>query len=900
MCYAVGLAVILSVGPFSGGPAWLFAFAVLVGILLGSRPAFLAILLNAISLAIISWLISAGIFGRDFLFFETPQGMIAAGTSFIVSNAIAAMSVAALVKGLVSTQEKEKTLASRLEQERIELTAAKEELEFEIEERKQTEEELKYEKKLLDSLIRYSPLGIITLDKNHRIVSCNEAFEQLFQYEEAEIKGQNLDEVVGRQDYIEEARSYTRRTYEGVPIHGSSRRYRKDGTLISVEFFGVPVMIDGENTGAFGIYHDISARKKTEEALRESEERYRTLFENAGDIIAVTDAEGILVDLNERFEAESGYRREEMIGKNAFRSGLMTESSAALATRYLQDVLTGGRWPIFEIDGLTKENEVIPYEIRAVPIEKDGAVIGVQAILRNIAERKRAEQALKKSEDRYRKVFDSISDFIFTHDSEGRFLTMNRATAEALGYPAAELIGRPLADFMLPEPGEAFYKEYLPEIKKRGFYEGVSILIDRKGVKRHVEYRNILVEREGKEPYITGVGRDITERVESQKEMKMLERQVQHAQRMEAIGTLAGGIAHNFNNLLMGIQGYTSLMLLETDSNHSFHQRLKNIEKLVKSGAKLSGQLLGYAREGRYEVKPISLNEVVQETSDTFETTKKDIKIHKDLAEDLFRVKADRAQIEQVLLNLYVNAADAMPGGGSLYLKTANLTHADMANKPYEVKPGKYILLTVRDTGRGMDKATMGRIFEPFFTTKSFAQGTGLGLASVYGILKSHGGYIDVNSEKGYGTTFYIYLPASEETAASVISVSDEFAMGSETILLVDDEELILDAGAQVLEALGYKVLKAKSGAEAIEIYRKSKDTVDLVILDLVMPEMRGGETYDTLRDIERNVKVLISSGVSLNGEAEEILRRGGDGFIQKPFKVEEIAKKLREILAKG
>jgi two-component system cell cycle sensor histidine kinase/response regulator CckA len=262
-------------------------------------------------------------------------------------------------------------------------------------------------------------------------------------------------------------------------------------------------------------------------------------------------------------------------------------------------------------------------------------------------------------------------------------------------------------------------------------------------------------------------------------------------------------------------------------------------------------------------------------------------------------VKADKAQMEQILLNLYVNAADAMYGGGSLYLNTMNVTHRAMANKPYQVKPGNYVLLTVRDTGRGMDKETMERIFKPFFTTKGLAKGTGLGLASVYGILKSHGGYIDVESEKGHGTTFYVYLPASEEVVVKEISIDENFVMGNETILLVDDEELVLDAGAQLIEAMGYRVIRAKSGAEAVKIFRRSKDTIDLVILDVVMPEMGGGETFDRLRGIDSEIKVLLSSGYSLDGEAGEIMRRGCEGFIQKPFKIEKLSKKLREILDK-
>jgi PAS domain S-box-containing protein len=516
-----------------------------------------------------------------------------------------------------------------------------------------------------------------------------------------------------------------------------------------------------------------------------------------------------------------------------------------------------------------------------------------------IEERKKVEKALSESEQQYRKLYDSVNDYIFTHDAEGRFISVNQATIENLGYTIDEMTRRPVADFMLPRYQEAFYEEYLTEIKKKGSYEGVSVYLTSGGDKHYVEYRNKFVGREGKEPYISGVGRDITERIKSQKEMRVLERQVQQAQKMEAIGTLAGGIAHNFNNILMGIQGYISLMLLETDPDHPFHEKLRNVEKLVQNGSKLSGQLLGYAREGKYEVKPINLNDVIQETLDTFGATRKDITIHREFAESIFGVKADKAQIEQILFNLYVNAADSMPRGGNLYLKTMNVTHADIANKPYKVKPGNYVLMTVRDTGKGMDKETMQRIFEPFFTTKGLAKGTGLGLASVYGIVKSHGGYIDVESEMGGGSTFNIYLPTSEKVVMEQVSGYGEVERGKETILLVDDEELVLDASAQLIKAIGYRVLKAKSGSEAIKVYKENKETIDLVILDVVMPEMSGGETYDRLKEVDSEVVVLLCSGYSLNGEATEIIRRGGAGFIQKPFNVDVLSKKLRNILDK-
>jgi CheY-like chemotaxis protein len=349
----------------------------------------------------------------------------------------------------------------------------------------------------------------------------------------------------------------------------------------------------------------------------------------------------------------------------------------------------------------------------------------------------------------------------------------------------------------------------------------------------------------------------------------------------------------------MGIQGNVSLMLMEMGSAHPYLERLKNIEKQIQSGARLTSHLLGYARKGKYEVKPLDLNQLVEETSDTFGRTKKEITIHQEPAEDLFPVEADPGQIEQVLLNLFVNASDAMPGGGKLILKTMNVTHKDMKGKLYEPKAGNYVLLTVTDTGTGMYKKTMERIFDPFFTTKEMGRGTGLGLASAYGIIKAHGGYIDVDSRRGHGTTFSIYLPATEKEVQRVVRTAERVAKGTGKVLLVDDEEVVLEVGQELLEATGYTVLTAKDGKEAIKVYRKNRDNIDIVVLDMVMPNMGGGEAYDRMKEINPDIKVLLSSGYSIDGEASEILERGCDGFIQKPFTMKELSGEIGKILGK-
>lgn len=382
-------------------------------------------------------------------------------------------------------------------------------------------------------------------------------------------------------------------------------------------------------------------------------------------------------------------------------------------------------------------------------------------------------------------------------------------------------------------------------------------------------------------------------------EQKLIEEQTRHTKKMEAIGTLSGGIAHEFNNLLMGIQGNTSLMLLNTKSDDTRYNRLKNIENLIQSGSKLTGQLLGYAREGRYQISLIDLNKLVEDTSYIFAKVKKKIVINKELSTDLHLIEADRGQIEQVLLNFYVNAADAMPAGGKLTLTTTNVTHENMGDGPYTPRPGNYVMLVITDTGIGMDKKTRERIFDPFFTTKETGSGTGLGLASTYGIIKGHCGYINVESRKGKGTTFKIYLPASKAVVRDYETVvsEEQLLTKHETILLVDDEELIREVSREMLEVVGYNVLLAGSGKEAVTVYKKHQDTINLVVLDLIMPEMGGGQVYDRLKEINSGVKVLLSSGYGINGEATDIIERGCDGFIQKPFKIINLSQKIKKIL---
>jgi CheY-like chemotaxis protein len=347
----------------------------------------------------------------------------------------------------------------------------------------------------------------------------------------------------------------------------------------------------------------------------------------------------------------------------------------------------------------------------------------------------------------------------------------------------------------------------------------------------------------------------------------------------------------------MGIQGNVSLIMADMDGSHLHYDRLDHIEQYVKSGSELTRQLLGFARGGKYEVRPSDLNPIINTSIDIFGRTKKEIRIHKKYQKEIWAVDIDQGQIEQVLLNLYVNAWQAMPAGGDLFLQTENAILDANYVKPYDVKSGKFVKISIMDTGIGMDAATQKQIFDPFFTTKVKDRSTGLGLASAYGIINNHGGIIGVYSEPGEGTTFNIYLPATEKIVSKQQRNYKELMRGSEVLLLVDDEEFILEIGKDMLERLGYKVVVAESGQKALDIYEKDQHAIDMVILDIIMPDMSGSETYDRLKEINPAIKTLLSSGYSINGKAQAILNSGCQGFIQKPFNLTNLSQKIRKIL---
>ena len=518
--------------------------------------------------------------------------------------------------------------------------------------------------------------------------------------------------------------------------------------------------------------------------------------------------------------------------------------------------------------------------------------------------RRLADKALMESEAKYRSIVEGLEEGYFEIDLDGNLTFFNEPLCKILGFTRSDLEDKNTSTFTTETTCRKMDDIY-EQVKKTGEPIRVSDYdaLGKDGQQIVLELTVSLLRDTSDTPGgFRGIMWDVSDRKEAEAEKKKLEIQVQQAQKMESIGTLAGGIAHDFNNILMGIQGNASLMAIKTEPGHPSHEKIKNIETYVENGTELTRQLLGFARRGKYHAISTDINDVIEKSAKMFGRTKKEIQIQTDLAAELWTVEVDRGQVEQALLNLYVNAWQAMPEGGRLSLKTENIVlGADFINnQPYKVEAGDYIKITVTDTGIGIDKETQTRIFEPFFTTKEMGRGTGLGLASVYGIIKNHEGYINVYSELGQGTSFTIYLPASvKKVEPEVETVAPTVVTGNGTILLIDDEKMIIDVGQELLQELGFDVLTATSGPDAIDIYRQKSADIDLVIMDLIMPGMSGGETFDRLKEIDTQVKVLLSSGYSINGQAAKILERGCDGFIQKPFNINQLSEKIQGIIAK-
>ncbi|MBF0550079.1 MAG: response regulator [Deltaproteobacteria bacterium] len=512
-------------------------------------------------------------------------------------------------------------------------------------------------------------------------------------------------------------------------------------------------------------------------------------------------------------------------------------------------------------------------------------------------EKKQALEALRQSEEKYRSLVESIVDWVWAVDADGRYTFSNSAVKNLLNYDVGDVVGVLAWRLVHPEDREILQVLFQKGVaEKTGWTDLALCRIHQDGSERFFESSaQPIFDAAGHLIGFTGVDRDVTARLR-------LESQLQRAQKMEAIGTLAGGIAHDFNNLLQAIQGFSELLLLESSEKDPIYRRLQGIYRAAKRGGILTRQLLAFSRKVEVKLQQLDLNHEIRELRKLLDhTLPKMIGIGLRLADDLWPVEADPAQIEQVLMNLAINAKDAMPDGGDLIIETKNHTITERYGKTHlDVNPGDYVTISVIDTGHGMTKDIQAHIFEPFFTTKESGRGTGLGLAMVYGIVKKHGGHVMCYSEPGHGTTFNIFLPAIPQTAPAVSEEKIQrpiYESGTETILLVDDEDFIRNVGRQVLTKFGYTVFTASDGESALVLYREKGKNIDLVLMDLIMPGMGGRKCLTELLKINPDLKVIMASGFAGPEPANLAIKDGARGFLNKPYETREMLRLIRQVL---
>ncbi len=769
--------------------------------------------------------------------------------------------------------------------------------------RKEIDTRKEIEIKLRDSLNLWqttfdSMLDPVSIsDSDGTVKQCNKAFADFVGLKITDIIGQKCYKIVHKTDS----------PVENCPILRSMESKKRETSLLQIDeknFYVVvdPIWSDGQITGFVHIIRDITELKKTEDTLRRSEARYRRLYESMMDGFIYIDMQGFIKECNETFLKMLGYTFEEISGVTYI--DLTPEKWLAFEQKIVEEqILPRGYSDVYEKEYRKKDGTILPVELRTFLIKNEqGENEGMWAIVRDITERKKSEAALRESEERFRELFDNAPVGYHEIDKNGNIVRVNQTEADMLGYKREEMIGKPIWNFMVD--GENIKGTILSKISGE-IYLGKDY--ERKYIRKDGTILDVLQEDrliKDKDGNITGLRvtiQDISNLKKIEKEKRLLEEQLIQSQKLESIGKLAGGIAHDFNNILTAIKGNAQLALMKLHEEDPLFQKIKNIIDASDRAASLIKQLLAFSRKQILEPKVIDINELIRNIEKMIvRLIGEDIELSLNLTENIAKVKVDPSQTEQALINLIVNAREAMPKGGKLTIETSIVELTDeYVRKHIGSKAGRYVIIAVTDTGVGMTEEVRDRCFEPFFTTKE--SGTGLGLPTVYGIVKQSGGNIWVYSEVGKGTTFKIYLPLVEEPLDYIKKevYSIEIPKGNETILLVEDDENVRKTVSSMLQSCGYKVLVASSGNEAISFCKEYGEPINLIITDVIMPGLSGAQVAEAVRQICPKAKVLFMSGYTDNVVFHHSVLEKGINFIQKPFSLKSLSEKIREVLGK-
>jgi two-component system cell cycle sensor histidine kinase/response regulator CckA len=781
----------------------------------------------------------------------------------------------------------------------------------------------------LEQLVENAPEAITLLDAQGRVIRINSEFTRMFGYSAAESLGKKVDALIVPPDRHAESSAMDQKLARGQKVSVETKRRRKDGSLVDVSILGTPVNLGNGQVALYAIYRDISERKRAEalsSALYRIAEKTSSAEDLSGFYAAIHSIVGELMYARNFYIALYDPGTQYLSFPYFIDEEDTPPAPRRLGTGLTEYVLRTGD-PLLAtpavFDGLVQRGEVNPIgapsvDWLGVPLKVGNNSLGVVVVqsytdnvrygekdkeiltfvsqqLASAIDHRRNEEALRRSEARYRSLVQSAVYGIYRSSLEGRFLDVNPALVSMLGYQSAEevLALDPRSDvFLNPEE----QGRLMGECKRKGRLDNFEIKWKRKdGTFITVRLSGSAVTNE-KEPegFLEMIAEDITEK-------RVLEDQFRQAQKMEAVGRLAGGVAHDFNNLLLVISGYTEVLLEKLDPNSALHHKTEAIQQAADRATTLTRQLLAFSRKQLLELKVVDLNTIVSDMERLLSPLiGENIELTTQLATGVGRTRADAGQIEQVIMNLVVNAKDAMPNGGNITIRTANVDLDDSYRREHTyINPGPYVMLSVSDTGCGMDKETLSRVFEPFFTTKEKGKGTGLGLSTVYGIVKQSGGYVFAQSEVGHGTTFRIYLPRVEDAAepTDTVKTSSGVMQGSETVLLVEDEESVRQLVRETLESRGYKVIEAENGEVALKISTTCQEPIHLLITDVVMPGISGRELARQLSKTHPHTRVLFLSGYTEDAIVHQGAFDTGTAFLQKPFTLQSLSRKVREVL---
>lgn len=744
-------------------------------------------------------------------------------------------------------------------------------------------------------------LAIFLLDTDGRIQLANKASEKIFGYDAAKLSGKAVTLLMpDAQEFLhynqdeEESKNNPNEVQNNV---FETIGVRKDNEIVTLEVVRGEFVNDDLKYDTL-LVRDISHRKETEAALLENQQRHGALLDAINGFMWEGEAFPFrLTHITNQVEKILGYSVEHCLNEEGFWKKVLHPEDSEWVIGFRREKIKSISSYELKYRMIAADGSIVWLRDTANVVLKDGNVVKLYGLMVNVTEHIQRESELVASKQLYHDLIENANDIIYTHDMEGRITSINSAGIRVMGLTREEILGINVYEALTPESikkAQEMLNRKLDGEDKTVYEVEINIKNNQRAT---LEISTKIIYENNKPVGVQGIARDVTER-------KHLQIQLHQAQKMETVGQLAGGIAHDFNNLLTVIFGKTDLALMQLkDSSGQLRNDIEEIRTAAEKAADMTQQILAFSRKQSMQPRILNLNETISGMSKILKRLiDEDVEMETKLHTDLGCVQADPSQIEQVIMNLAINARDSMPKGGKLTIETNNIVLDEaFVRQNLNAREGKYVMLTVSDNGSGMSDEVLKHVFEPFFTTKETGKGTGLGLATVYGIVKQSGGFIGVYSEEGLGTTFKVYLPQAKETTGTTLpeQTSQDLFRGDETILLVEDDDSIRAMVREMLEIIGYHVVEASNGLKALEIVQSTSEPIDLLITDVVMPGISGHQLAEELTAQKEEMEVLYMTGYSEEAIVRHGLLKQGLNFIQKPFTFESLAFKVRDLLDK-